>query len=264
MNEGWAKPWQDSVTGDAVRFSEDEALISLDLSERCDFHSSDKFCRRCLPRLVAAVDAARRCLDPKAEALVEYVNEAGGPWPKCLALSNPQQEPAKAFAMRFGGAFRLTATKTVLTSKRPDYAFDGSVALLDYVTKNKVCDAMYLRAFSVRLKDGTPEASARKLWDAKLSFVIDGERLVSKMFFKEFLGMKECVLHRPIRKPLLFSALVLDSEEQPVDPDRWIGYMLPNGTDIRVELDGIPPGIGLIQIETSFHLVNYTTRKVEV
>lgn len=264
---GWKNPWKDPKNNDNVFFNEDEAVVSVDLSKRCDSHTEESFCRHCLPRLVAAVDAARRCIDPKAEALVEYVVDAGGPWPPYIALVTPMirsgEAAPKAFAMKFNGSDRVMATKTLYTSKLDDYRFDGPVTLADYRTQSRVCDAKHIRAFSVRLKDGVSEAYARKLWEAKLSFMIDGEILVGKMFLKDLLGMKEFVFPRPMPdRCLIFDACAL-RDDQTTDPDKWLGYMLPNGSDIQVKLDDVPGGGGLIQIETSWHLANYTT-KVEL
>ncbi len=258
---GWKIPWQDSEHGDRVFFNDDEALVSVELGRRCSDHSERGFCRHCLPRFVAAVDAARRCLDPKAEALIEYVNTAGGQWPETMALVNEYVKPTPtAFAMRFDGATRVTATKTLYTSKRNDYRFDRPVALIDHVTTSRVSDCKHFRSFSVRLKDGIPKAYARRLWEAKLSFAVDGENLVSRVMLKELLGMKEFVFPRPMPdRSCLFAAYSL-RDDMMADPDQWHGYMLPNGTQIHVELDEIPGGGGLIQIETSFHLAAYTTK----
>lgn len=252
---GWKTAWHDGRHS-AVHINEDDGLVSVQLPP-CEHHDGRSFCRHCMPRLAAASDAARRCLDPQAEPLLEEI-KAEGTWREFVALHNPIAK--NAFAMRFDVAMKVSALKTIFTTKKDTGPFER-LKVVSYTTQSKVCDANHLRAFRVRLKDGPSEAFTKRLWDARLSFIVDGERLVDKVRLKDLLGMHEVVLSRPVpEKTCLFNAIGLTKGQQADDND-WLGYMCPNGTNISAEIEDVPSGGGLVQLEVSWDLVSYSTKK---
>jgi hypothetical protein len=265
----WKHVWKNAKTGDDVYLHEDDGAIFLDMADRGHEHPDGTYCHLCLPRLNVAGDAARKCLDPNASAFVEEISGKDD-GPQFLALVTGVQLQAsgekRAFTMRNDGGLKVISTKPLLTTKKDNKPFDYPIQLVDYVTQNQVCDASYLNAFSVRLKDGVPEHYARRLWEAKLTFEIDMEKLVKEVPFKEILQRKEIVLPKSIPdRSSLFSALSVTDPvgDAKADENEWLGYMLPNGTRIRVILEGVEGGGGLIFIETSFKLVRYTTKAMK-
>lgn len=260
--DGWKGVRHDDKSGDDVFLHEEDALAMVSLSAVCESHRKDSFCLRCLPRLEAAAAAARSALDPDAPALIEELPSESPEFPEYLALYNPIQK--NAFAMRLDQPRKLSATKMILTSKRPDYVFERPVSIIGYSTESRVCDAIFLKAFHVRLEDGVPEAYAKRLWEAKFSLSIDGEPMVSGRPFRELLGRKEILLPRPVDgQTCLFAATAVKGPPDgpaEVYANDWLGYMLPNGTRIDAKLDGVPGGGGLIRIKIGWSFGMYTTK----
>lgn len=265
----WKHAWKNAKTGDDLYLNEDDGAVFLDVADRGHDHPDGVYCHLCLTRFNALGDAALKCLDPKAEAFIETIPGTGD-GPEFLALvtfRKAQSDERSAYAMRIDGGVKIVSTKPLLTTKKDNNPFPDPVILADYTTKNMVCDANYIKSFSVRLKDGVPEHYARRLWEAKLTFEIDREKLIKEVPFKEILQRKEIVLPEPIPdRVCLFSACEVNDPEgllgkTDVDASKWIGYVLPNLSEIRVTLDGVQGGGGLIFIETSWKLISYTTKE---
>lgn len=262
----WKHVWKNAKTGDDVYLHEDDGTVFLDMAERGHDHPDALYCQLCLPRLSAAGDAARRCLDPKADPFIEQITGKDD-GPEFLALVTGRrladEGERKAFAMRNDGGVKITSTKPILTTKKDNKPFDYPIVLADYTTESQVCDANYIKAFSVRLKDGTPEHYARRLWETKLTFAIDDEPLVKQAPFKEILQRREIVLPEsiPDKCPIFSAIAVLDpmGEAKAVE-DEWLGYILPSKSRILITLEDVPGGGGLVFIETSWKLVRYTTK----
>lgn len=256
----WKHAWHDARTGDDVFLNEDEGQVLLDVGPRCVSHTETLYCHRCLPRLTAAADAARKCLDPKAEPfeVMTFEKEEARPY---VALFNPMQRPdARAYAIRYDRTLSLSFAKPVLTTKHNNAVLPEPLVLADYLTRSQVCDAFFLSAFSVRLRDGVPEHYARRLWEARLTFYVDYTPLLKGVPFREILQKKEVELPRHPDE-VLFSAIQVDEKNFEADPSQWLGYILPNGSQIRITLDGVQGGGGLVFIETRLKLLSYTTKK---
>lgn len=260
--EGWKGVWRDPQHNDDTLFHEDDAVAMLRLARLCESHPQNVVCLRCLPRLEAAIAAARRAVDPEAPALVEETN-ASGEFPEQLALVNLiAGADKKAFVLRLETPKALSATKFIYTSKRPEHVFERPVMVLDYMSETSVVDVCYLRAFHVRLGEGVPEAYTKRLWDARFSLSIDGELMVKERPLRELLGQKEIPLPGPISgHTCLFAAHRLNDDGESADLNGWVGYMLPHGTRVRAELDKIPGGGGLIQLKIGWSFGLYTTKK---
>jgi hypothetical protein len=239
-------------------------MVKFDLGERCKDHPEDVFCHVCISRATDAGDAAKKCLDPTVEAFTEELPlDVSGP--EFIALVNHHSQPdKKAFAMRRAQAFKVVSVKPILTTLKEGYQFDYPIVLANYTTKSQVCDAIYIRSFSIKLKDGVSGEAAMRLWGTKLSLDIDEEKIVSDMPLREALQKKEIVLPRPAvpEHSCIFGAHLLD-ENQNAMGDQWAGFILPNLSRIRVLLDGVRGGSGLVFIETSWNLVRYTTREMK-
>ena len=179
-----------------------------------------------------------------------------------MALVNSMAE--NAFAMRYEETQTVVFRKPILTTKDPGPGFGYSLMLANYTTSSQVCNAYHLRAFKVRLQDGPKEEYIRKLWDAKLTFMVDGEKLVKEARFKDVLSKGEVVFEKK-KGSVLFHASTIDvigtfgKPMQDLDV-KWSGYMLPNGSRLSVSLSGVPDGGGLVMIETQIDLASYTTR----
>lgn len=191
--------------------------------------------------------------------MAELIGE--GCWPPYIALVNPYRQ--LAYAMRFLDTRKLTFEKTIDASK-DDALLNEPIAT--HITECSVCDAAYLRAFSVRLQDGVPEDYARRLWEAHLSFVVDGVRLVNRRPLREFLGIREFVippcpnLLEPENEILFYACALDDAQGTPKAlPDKWLGYMCPNQTVICVELKDVPKG-GKFSLIVNWELGIYTTK----
>lgn len=257
----WKEAWQNPATGDRILFHEMEALVGIDLSARCGSHSAGAFCRLCLPRVITAAEAAKGCIDPTVAAEAAEGPVAGA-FPEYLVLVNHMAKPPAGYTLRLHTSRRLTAIKPIYTTKDAK-GIAGPVSVVNHTTSCKVCDCHYVRGFDVRLADGTPAPYAKRFWESKLSFIIDGERLVDRMPIRRLLGKKEELFER---KPsaLLFSACEVQGTAEDGraigNPDQWLGYMLPNGTSISVELEDIPGGGGLIKLEVGWAMPLYTTK----
>lgn len=262
----WKHAWKNAKTGDDLYLHEDDGSVFLDVADRGHEHPDGIYCHLCLPRLNALGDAARKCLDPKSEAFLETIPGTDD-GPEYIALVTPTQGNRSAYGMRRDSGIKIVSTKPLLTTKKDNNPFPDPIFLAEYRTKSLVCDATYIKSFSVRLKDGVPEHYARRLWEAKFTFEIDGEKLVKEAPFKEILQRKEIVLPEPIPdRSCLFDACEMNNPEgmlgkTEVDASKWIGYILPNLSDIKATLDGVQGGGGLVFIETSWKLISYTTKK---
>jgi hypothetical protein len=263
----WKHAWRNAKTGDDVYLHEDDGSVFLDVAPRGHDHADGIYCHLCLPRLNEMGDAARKCLDPSASAFVEAIPvvKEGPEYIALVTFPKHGTEERSAYAMRQDGGVRIVSTKPILTTKKDNNPFTQPIVLADYQTKAHVCSADYIKSFSVRLKDGVPEHYARRLWEAKFTFEIDDEKLVGGVPFKEILQRKEIILPEPIpgRMIYLFSACEVENPvlgKTEVNADKWLGYTLPNLSRIRATLDGVQGGGGLIFIETSWKLINYTTK----
>lgn len=267
--DDWKGEWSDPATGDRVVFHED-GLIGVDLAERCKDHAVTAFCPMCIKRLVAATEAARRCLDPEAPA-VHVVAPDKGEMPEFIALYNPIAN--HAFALRRERSLKVCATKSIYTTRQAgDENLPGPVTLVDHTTETRICDSQYVRGFTVRLGDGIPEADAKRLWEAKFSLSIDGELVTRQTPLRDLIQQKEITLEyakncclfpaHPFKENPKISedARFPGVDLKTVDTSKFLGYMLPNGTKINATLADVPRGIGLVKIEVGWTYGSYTSK----
>ena len=254
--------WENVASGDKVSLDEVRALVRLEMAPPCSSHQKDVYCHSCLPRLVEALDFIRRVLDPHADIeILNHFQERSGP--EYIALLNPTQK--NAFAMRFDSASKLSAEKVLFTGTEPREDFK-SITLAQHTTKVQVCDAHYIRAFSIRIKEGGTEEYLKRLWNASLTFEIDGEPLILKVKLKDALARREIEFPELQGGNVLFGAVGVKEGEAvggtgwDADGNDWLGYMLPHRTEIKVTLENVPAGGGLIRIETAWKLELYTTK----
>jgi hypothetical protein len=255
LGPDWKVAWKDEKTGDQVHLHEEGGLVLVDLAERCDFHSKESFCVHCVKRIEVAGMQARHCVDPRAIPEVQVVEKAVGQWADFMALINPIAK--NAFAMRFDIARKLSSTKMIYSAKRENLDFPWKLQVIDYTTTSQVCDSNYIKSFRVRLQDGFSQPYVERLWKSKFTFMIDGEKLIKEVPFRDLLGMKEVLLPK-VEEACLFQAGSLDNDNNArADVP---GYMLPNGSRIQAEMVNVPMGGGLIKIDIEFDLVSYTTK----
>lgn len=258
----WKEGWRSKVGKDSVLFNGDEALVGIDFIERCSFHSNNVFCRSCLPRLMEVLEAAQQVIDPEVSAVAEKVSGAET-FPEYIALVNPAAK--KAFAMRLQNPVKVVARKPIYTTKDSARGIRGPITIVKYVNENQVCDCPNLRGFYVRL-DGASDEYARKFWDAKLTFQVDGERLANQIPIRDLLSKKEFIFKDEIKDGCLFLACTIakdTAEGRPgpvVDRSDFLGYMTPNGSTFLVTLEDIPGGGGLVHLEVGWNLPEYTTK----
>lgn len=251
---GFEQVWKNESSGDNVSMDEERALVRLERAPVCSSHPEDVYCPFCLPRLVKALDVIRRILDPKADAEISnQLKERSGP--EYIALHSPTVDTA--YVMRFHSASKVSAQKSLFTGTTSREEFK-SITLAEHKTQVQVCDAHYIKSFSVRIKRGGNEPYLRELGNAFLTFEVDGEPLVRKVTLKDALRQQEIALPRYRDPSILFCAVALKEGE--ADVTNWLGYMLPNHTEIKVTLENIPSGGGLLQIETAWDLELYTTK----
>ncbi len=240
--------WENKISGDKVFLDEERALVKLQMGPTCGSHEKDVYCPYCLPRLVEALDFVRTILDATAPTKVSERadNHAGAEY---MAFHNPISK--ENFTLRFHSSIKVSGLKSLFTGKVIREPLD-TVTLLEYKTQTKASDVDHVASFFIRLKEGGSQEYLRKLWDSKLTISVDGEALVSQMKLKEAIGKKEITLG-PSEQSYLFDAQGVDGE--------WCGYMLPNGTTIKIVLDQIPSGGGLIQIESGWDATIYTSKE---
>jgi hypothetical protein len=94
---------------------------------------------------------------------------------------------------------------------------------------------------------------------------VDGETVLGggkpPLRVKAMLGLKEVRFEKPVEDQVLFAAAACPDGKN-ADPDSWMGYMLPNGTRLTIDLEGVPGGGGLVRVESGAVLTTYTTRKM--
>lgn len=261
----WKEGWKSKLGEDRVHFNGDEALVGIDFIERCPFHSKDVFCRSCLPRLMDVLAAAQQVIDPEVPAVAEKIS-GDKTFPEYIALVNPVAK--NAFAVRLQDPVKLVARKPIYTTKDPTRGIPGPITVVKYVNKNQVCDCPHLRGFYVRL-EGASEEYARRFWDAKLTFQVDGDRLADRIPIHDLLSKKEILFKDEMKDGCLFLACAISkdtAEGRPgpvVDRSDFLGYMTPNGSTFLVTLEDIPGGGGLVHLEVGWNLPEYTTRGFE-
>jgi len=201
----------------------------------------------------------RSALNSEVQASIKKFT-CQGDFPEYLALVNPVNH--NAFTMRLDRSMKFLATKLIVTSKHAGRRLDRPLVVVHHTIQANVCDAIYLKSFHIRLGDGVPEAYAKRLWGARFSLSIDVEPMVASQPLRKLLGQKEVLLPRRTIKDrtCLFHANRLKDDEN-VDEDGWIGYMLPNCTQIQAELDQVPEGGGLIRLEIGWSFGIYTTKE---
>ncbi len=252
----WKEGWRGKSGKDTVLFNADEALVGIDFLGRCPSHHRDTFCLECLPRLKEIVAAAQAVIDPEVPAVAEEISASSENLPEYIALVNPIAK--NAFAMRLQKPTKMVARKPIYTTRNPEHKIPGLITVVKYVNRHQVCDCAHLRGFYVRLGDGLSSEYAKRFWDARLTFSVDGSRLIDQVRVGELLPKKEVVFQDTGDKNCLFLACAV-SEVQEVDRKDFLGYMTPSGTTFLVELENIPGGGGLVHLEVGWNLPEYTT-----
>lgn len=238
-----------------------EGLVQADLRSKCEAHEPDVWCRRCIERAKTSVYYAALMVDPVGLPAIDY-ELSPDTLPEKLALVN--QLTHSAYVMRREDARRLTATKPLWTT-RLEEPFPDPVRILDYTTSSSVCDALHMRGFFLRLDPDVREVYALRFGESTIEVKLDGELVMgdkkTPLRVKGLLGREEVLFDKPLRDPVLFMAAACPDGKK-ADPDTWLGYMLPNGTRITIDLMGVPGGGGLVKIECGTVLTGYTTKKL--
>lgn len=257
----WKEGWNNMPAPSRVLFNADEALVGIDFIERCAAHGQDTFCRICLPRLAKVITAAERVIDPEVSAIAEEL-PATDDVPPYIALVNPIQK--NAFAMKLFQNRRIVARKPIYTTKHPSMTLPP-LTIVKYVNSSKVCDCPHVRALSVLVEGDFTDEYRKSLGKAKLTFSIDGERVIDARPLGELLSQKETMFSRMKGdRCCLFEACGIGEKsalgEGPVaNGEDFLGYMTPNGSTFRVDLEGVPSGGGLVYVQVSWGLPEYTT-----
>jgi hypothetical protein len=152
--------------------------------------------------------------------------------PQRLALVNPVND--RKYAMVRTDAYKVSA-ECELNPKHSN--------VFHLTTASKVIDAYYLRAFSVRSDGKLPKG----LKNAKASLWLDGCSLVDTAV-SHLLKIPEVVLSKPIAGGMVFHAS---------DEKVFVGYMLPNGSDLRLEVTGLPEEFKPFKLTLEFELATY-------
>jgi hypothetical protein len=252
--------YKNEKTGDEVYLPEEVGLVVVDFKKLCT-HPENTYCCFCISHLRRMVETAERFLDPGSSAWATEIKKEDGPFPVTLGLVNTIAK--KAFAMKFDVAYKVACTKTLHPLKGEQPISSRALVLCDYETMTRISDAQYVKSFRIKLQDTVSEADAKRLWESRCSFIIDGERLVDGLPLQEILSKKEVVLPRKVEDVCLFHANSMSADDDgngEVYIDDFIGYMLPKGTNIRIELENVPKVEGIARIDVEFDLVNYTTR----
>ncbi|OFV81470.1 MAG: hypothetical protein A2W26_01065 [Acidobacteria bacterium RBG_16_64_8] len=238
-----------------------EGLVRADLRSQCEGHEPDVWCRRCIERAKTSVYFAGLLVDPTGLPEVDFLPSPDA-LPEKLALVNTMTK--SAYVMRREETRRLTATKPLWTT-RVEQPFRDRIRILDHTTSNSVCDAIHMRGFFIRLAPDVREEYVRRFGESTIEVRLDGEIVfgdkLNPLRVKELLGREEVLFEKPLREPVLFMAAACP-DGKAADPETWLGYMLPNGTRIEIDLKGVPGGAGLVRIECGTVLTGYTTKKL--
>lgn len=254
---GWETFWRDSTNGDDVFVNEKEGVVAIDLASLCGWHRKGLFCGRCFPRALAAVEAARRALDPEAPAHIRLIPDATE-WPRMASLHNPIT--GKGTILRFVEAKRVSAAKTILSGQGIERSV-GMVNAVRYVCEGFIANAAIVGKFGIAFRGSVPDDYRRRFQDVRITFLMDGEIILDKIPFADF-AEKELPLVRSQKLACLFDALAVD-EDGRASPKDWLSYFAPNNTIFDVKLEGVPGGGGLVEVESSWSLGVYTSRAVD-
>lgn len=251
----WTQGWI-SDKKDLVLMNEEKAVVGLDFQDRCSGHSRDEFCETCLPKLQSVVLAARELIDPMVEARIEGLPSRES-HPEYLGCLNPIS--GMSTPMRYSNSRLVSFRKPIYTSKNQGSTIPKT-RILCWNSSCSVIDTHCIRAIFVRLVGDVSPAYMRQLEEAKLTFMIDGDRVIGDVPLRHLLGKKEVVLDRK-SQGCLFTASPLEKngEKLPAEP-RFVGYMIPNGTNFEASLESVPRGAGLIHIEVGWEFPRYTQR----
>lgn len=155
-----------------------------------------------------------------------------------LSLVNPHSCVAGSYPMRFKEAYKVSAVQKF------DLKFTPKMTL---TTKAEVCAAHYLRALTLRMHGSLPE----NLEKVAGSLRVDEETLIDHIYLTDLMKIGEVVIERSKKMPLLFDA----------ENDRhWVGYMLPNGSNISFELSDLPQKFDPFKVIFEFELATYSTK----
>lgn len=255
--------------GDRLYWDENTLLAELVL-EPCSGHPSGAICRECLPRFSALVELAKECFDPQVRPQVNWLNgiQVADYPPRCV-LVKPKvgggfELKHEGFDVRYEGGVRISSSKRIPTGslqRRPS-DFPSSIVLFDHIVDIPTTNSLLLRDFTVSLPEEMDPEYRQHLLEAVLDLSVDGESVVSDLSLREALRLGRIPL-AVFADVLLYGAQKADGDlpgEKPsVDGDP-IGYMLPHGTRIRLSIQGVPLGGGLIRIDSLFEPGNYTAK----
>lgn len=181
-------------------------------------------------------------------------------WPEMIALVSPVV--GNAFQIKYKEDLDVSKTTRVDTGLERGGVLDDSVQLLDHEVECGVCEAAYLRGVHLWLRTAVMGTFLERLRDARLTIRIDGTKVVDREPVGKFMEDKDSPLPRmpqPVDR-VLFEACRLDRDGN-ADMNRFIGYFCTNGTNVTVDVEGLPCGAGVVEIEVGCRIALYTTRE---
>ncbi len=176
--------------------------------------------------------------------------------PEYAALINPNA--CAAYAMRCEGRQDIKQRNVIATGS----TFDGTTVIADQTilsttTKSAVCDAkMFVTPF-VELYNDVSLAYASAFVTSRLSFDIDGEKVVNKSAVNNHLLCPACLI---ARQPTDSLTILLGCNCELGLLGMCQMFFLPNGTEITAILEDIPAGGGSLNVVAGVILVDYTTK----
>ena len=177
--------------------------------------------------LARDLDALRKAIDRLSRIKPDDFD-----FPEYAALVNPIS--CTAFAMRFDGRWSIDETLVIRELERGLLSFTRT-------TESQPCDALLATRAYVRVAPQASQLVIEELRKAVLTLSIDGEPVIDRESLAGYLalpdgwGVRRIPRLLRLRTQSLFTGVGLNDEAE-ADPGLHYGIMLPNGSQIQMEL----------------------------
>lgn len=175
--------------------------------------------------------------------------ESGESFPEKISLVSP--------VLGTGSAVRLVKSGALASEVTIHGRSESTWMIFRHCFQCHLGEAFNIRVIRLKLGGGTSDEQAALLLETKLSLFIDREPIIQEEPFQKLIQQKEVVL--PSKMQALFLAAGLDGSGG-ADLDIKLGYMLPHGSLIKVELADVPKVLESADIVVSVPVALYTSR----
>lgn len=175
-------------------------------------------------------------------------------WPETVSFDGPAGHP---FPMKFVEELPLVVRGETYASR-----LEKGAEIFRFTAHEWTTDAALFRGMEIKLRNPS-DLSSRDLKAGKLSVWTDGYKVSDGINIGAFMKEGGAAFQRWDRSnstKVLYATFMgwVDKDGFP-DPERFLGYFIPNKTCLSVEVEGCPPGS--ISVEIKCDMARYTAKR---